>query len=107
MCNLMKQTLKQHIYMYGVQGSILTQGGKQCVHFANTGDSRRFDNEFHQHINGINDNSFIRVLDHDMDEDNELNCPQIISHSSYYDLEKLSIILQTCKNKFTIFGTNI
>ncbi len=82
-------------------------GEKRCVHFVNTDDSRRLYNEFLQHIGGINDNSFIRVLDPDIDEDNELNCPQIISHSSYYDSEKLSIILQTCKNKFTIFSTNI
>ncbi len=26
--------------------------------------------------------------DPDIDEDNELNCPQIIRHSSYYDSEK-------------------
>ncbi len=37
----------------------------------------------------------------------ELNCPQIISHSSYYDYGKLLTTLQTCKNKFTIFSTNI
>ncbi len=65
--------------MYGVQGSILTSVKK----------------------------IFIRVLDPDIDEDNELNCPQIISHSSYYDSEKIFIILQTCINKFTIFSTNI
>ncbi len=60
-----------------------------------------------QDIGRINDNSFIRVLDPDIDKDIELNCPQIFSHSSYYDSEKFSIILQTCKNKFTIFSTNI
>ncbi len=77
------------------------------MHFVNTGDSGRLDNEFLQHIGGINDNSFIRVLDPDIDEDNELNCPQIISYSSFYDSEKLSIILQTCQNKIIIFSTNI
>ncbi len=70
-----------------------------------TGDLE-LDNKFLQHIGGINDNSFIRFLDPDIDEDNELNCPQIISHSSYYDSENISTILQTCKNKFTIFSTN-
>ncbi len=50
---------------------------------------------------------FVKILDNDGDEDDELNCPQIISHSSYYDFEKLLLILQACKNKFTIFSTNI
>ncbi len=63
-------------------------GEKKCVHFVTTGDSRRLDNALLQHIGGINDNSFIRDLDRDIDEDNELNCPQIISHSSYYYSEK-------------------
>ncbi len=96
----MKQTLKQNIYMYGVQGSILTWVEKDVCILLIQVDSRRLDNEFIQHIGGINDNSFIRVLDPDIDEDNELNCPQIISHSLYYDSEKLSILLQTCKHKF-------
>ncbi len=72
-------------------------GEKRCVHFVNTSDSRRLDNEFLQHIGGINDNSFIKVLYPDIDKYNELNCPQIISLSSYCDSEKLSTILQTCK----------
>ncbi len=67
----------------------------------------RLDNEFLQQIGGINDNSLITVLDPDIVEDNELNYPQIISHSSHYDSDKISTILQTGKNKFTIFSTNI
>ncbi len=39
--------------------------------------------------------------------DDVSNYTQIISHSSYYDFEKLSLTLQACKNKFTIFSTNI
>ncbi len=65
------------------------------------------DDKFLQHISGINENSFIKVLNSDIDDDNELNCPQIISHSFYYDSEKLSTTLQTCKTKFTIFSSNI
>ncbi len=42
------------------------------MHFVITGDSRRLDNEFLKHTGGINDNSFIRVLYPDIDEDNEL-----------------------------------
>ncbi len=31
--------------------------------------------QFLHHIGGINDNSFIRVLDPDVDDNNKLNCP--------------------------------
>ncbi len=72
------------MYVCG-SGEYTELNGKRCVHFVNTSDSRRLYNEFLKHIVGINDNSFIRGLDPDIDEDNELNCPHIISHSSYYD----------------------
>ncbi len=65
------------------------------------------DDKFLHHIGGINENSFIKDLNSDIDDDNELNCPQIISQSSYYDSEKLSTTLHTCKTKFTIFSSNI
>ncbi len=65
------------------------------------------DDEFRQHIGGINGNSFIKVLDPDIDEDQESNSPEVIKLSSYYDSENLSSTLQTCKNKFIIFSTNI
>ncbi len=45
-----------------------------CIHLFVTGDSR-LDNTFLQHISGINDNSSIRVLDPDIDDENELNYP--------------------------------
>ncbi len=47
------------------------------------------------------------MIDPDIEEDNDLNCTQIITHSSYYDSEKLTTTLQACKNRFTIFSTNI
>ncbi len=72
--------------MYGVQGSILTWVKKDVCILLIQVIQGLSDNEFLQHISGINDNSFIRVLDPDIDEDNELNCPQIISHSSYSPL---------------------
>ncbi len=65
------------------------------------------DDEFLQHIGGINRNSSIKVLDPDIDEDQEWNSTEVIKNSSYYDSENLSSTLQTCKNKFTIFSTNI
>ncbi len=36
-----------------------------------------------------------QILDPDVDDNNELNCPQIISHSSYHDSKKY---LQHCKH---------
>ncbi len=48
------------------------------------------DDEFLQHIGGINVNLFIKVLDPDIDEDQESNKPKVIKHSSYYDSENLS-----------------
>ncbi len=52
-------------------------------------------------------NRIYRVIDPNIYEDNELNCPQLMSHSSYYDYGKLSTALQACKNMFTICSTNI
>ncbi len=65
------------------------------------------DNEFLQNICWINGNSFVNMLNPEIDEECEENCPQIINHSSYYDSGTLSSTLQTCKNKFTIRSTNI
>jgi len=70
-------------------------------------DYTDLDHEFLQHIGGTNRNSFIKVINPDIDEDCESNSPEIINHSSYYDSEKLSSLLQTSKNKFTVFSTNI
>ncbi len=67
----------------------------------------KLDNEFLQNIGGINDNSFVKILNPEIDEDCEENCSQIINHSSYYDSGTLSSTLQTCKNKFTILSANI
>ena len=63
------------------------------------------DDNCFQHTSGINENSLVRIID--IDEDEELNCPQIISQSSYYATSKLKSTLQKCKNKLTILSTNI
>ncbi len=76
-----------------------------CISFY-TASYTKLDNEFLQNIGGINGHSLIKVLDPEIDEDEE-NFPKIINHSSYYDSEKLASTLQKCKNKFTILSTNI
>ncbi len=65
------------------------------------------DHDFLEHIGGVQNNSFIKVLDSDIDENDDLIQPHIINHSPYYDFEKLSLTLNSYKNKFSIFSTNI
>ncbi len=67
----------------------------------------KLDNTFLQNIGGVNGNSFVNMLNPEIDEECEENFPQIIYHSSYYDSGALSSTLQTCKNTFTILSTNI
>ncbi len=61
--------------------------------------------EFRQHIGGVNGNSFIKIIDNDIDEDDSSICPKIINHSPYYDNKTVLSTLQKCKNKFTLFST--
>ncbi len=65
------------------------------------------DHDFLEHIGGVQNNSFINVLDSDINENADLIQPQIINHSPYYDFEKLSVTLISYKNKFSICSTNI
>ncbi len=51
-------------------------------------------------------NSFVQIIDADV-EDNEIEQSNNISHSSYYDFNKLTTTLNNSKNKFSIFSTNI
>ncbi len=67
----------------------LSENWSMCILLFVTDDSM-LDNAFFQYIGGIEGNYFIRVLDLDIDDDNELNYPLIMSHSSYYDSGKLS-----------------
>ncbi len=62
------------------------------------------DKTFLNHVGGVNRNSFVQILDFDEDD---LNQPQIIHHSSYYDIDKLTSTLNRNKNKFSICSTNI
>ncbi len=65
------------------------------------------DKAFLHHVVGISNKSFIQILDADSDDNDDPNAPPIIQHSSYYDFEKLTSNLNNCKNKFSIFSSNI
>ncbi len=66
-----------------------------CILLFVTDDSM-LDNAFFQYIGGIEGNYFIRVLDLDIDDDNELNYPLIMSHS--FQLSTLCLVLFVSKN---------
>ncbi len=55
------------------------------------------DHDFLEHIGGVQNNSLIKVLDSDIDENDDLIQPQIINHSPYYDFEKVSLTLNSYK----------
>ncbi len=59
-----------------------------------------------QNIGEVGSNSFVQIIDADV-EDDETEQPNIISHSLYYDFNQLSITLNNSKTKFSIFSTNI
>ena len=59
-----------------------------------------------QGIDGVGSNSFVQIIDADLEED-EFEQPNIISHSSYYDFDLLCTTLNSSKSKFIIFSTNI
>ncbi len=67
------------------------------------------DRDFLQHVGGMEGNSFINILQTDSKtgEDENHNQPEIISHSPYYEFDKLISALSSRKNEFTIFSTNI
>ncbi len=76
--------MKFSLSVHGVQGILLIQViikvcVSVCIVIAASDSS--LDNVFRQYIDGIDDNSFIKIIDPDIDEDNELNCPQIIIQS--------------------------
>ncbi len=65
------------------------------MYIASAAGDSSLDNDFLQYMSGINDNSIKNIIDPDTDEDNVLNCPQIITHSSYFVF--VSIILYSTK----------
>ncbi len=67
------------------------------------------DRDFLQHFGGMDGNSFINILQTDIEtgEDENRNQREIISHSQYYEFEKLISTLTSRKNEFSIFSTNI
>ncbi len=65
------------------------------------------DEDILKNINGVDDNSFVKIIDADVDEDEDMHQIQVMHHSSYYDIENLISTLKNYKNKFSIFSTNI
>ncbi len=59
------------------------------------------------HVSGISNKSLVQMLDADSDDNDDSNQLPIIQHSSYYDFEKLTSTLNSFKNKFSIFSSNI
>ncbi len=59
-----------------------------------------------QTISRVGSNSFVQIIDADV-EDDEHEQTNNISHSSYYDFNQLSTTLNNSKNKLNIFSTNI
>lgn len=70
------------------------------------------DQDMLQQLGGVENNSFIRIINAGTDRDpnktsQEESEPTIITHSSYFELDKLVTLLDQNKNKFSIFSTNI
>ncbi len=60
-----------------------------------------------ENIGGVDNNSFAKIIDTDVNVDEDMNQMKVIHHSSYYDIENLKSTLKNYKNKFSIFSTNI
>ncbi len=58
-------------------------------------------------MGGVRSNSFIDIFEPDPNENEQIDQPTIIQHSPYHDLDKLLSTLNTIKNQFSIFRTNI
>ncbi len=58
-----------------------------------------------KHRSGVQNKSFIQIIDTDLDE-NDIDEPQIIKHSPYYDFNGLVSTLNTSKTIVSIFSTN-
>ncbi len=59
-----------------------------------------------KHRCGVQNKSFIQIIGTDLDE-NDIDEPQIIKHSPYYDFNGLESTLNISKTIFSIFSTNI
>ncbi len=66
------------------------------------------DEDIRKNIGGVENNSFVKIIDADVDEDEDegMNQIQVMHYSSYYDIENLKSTLKNYKNKFSIFSTN-
>ena len=59
------------------------------------------------HFGGVKNNSLLNVLKIDYDTSGESNPIELITQSSYYDLETFSELLNSKGNNFSILSTNI
>ena len=62
---------------------------------------------FLQQLGGVENNSFVNIINSDLVENEDNNEPTLISHSSYYDYDNLISTLKKNKNQFSILSTNI
>ncbi len=62
---------------------------------------------FLQQLGGVENNSFINIIDPNPDNDANVNETATINLSSYYDYDNLVTTLRRNKNQFSIFSINI
>jgi hypothetical protein len=65
------------------------------------------DRNFLQQLGGVENNSFVKIIDPYPDDDGNINETITINHSSYYDQNNFISTLKKNKNQFSIFSTNI
>ncbi len=65
------------------------------------------DEAFLKYQGGVENNSLINIIEPSTDTNDESEQPLIISHSPYYDFNKLSSVLRNNQNSFSIFSSNI
>ncbi len=62
---------------------------------------------FLHHYGGEEKNSFVKIVNAEINMEDDVNEVQIFNQSSYYDYENFLKLAQKCKNKFSIFSSNI
>ncbi len=67
----------------------------------------KIDKDFLKQFGGNEKNSFLNILHSDYYENEDIDQPQIIRHSAYYDYEHFIPTLYKNINYFSIFSTNI
>ncbi len=62
---------------------------------------------FLRQLGGVENNSFVNIIDPNPDNDANVNETATINLSSYYDYDNLVTTLKRNKTQFSIFSTNI